>query len=188
MSRSLRGTSGADLSDDCPCFPQLPHYALRLFVKPPTGHLQLGMELGIHPMLDRLDLIRCEDTDTARFLYPRHHLNPFDYPAADEFATAPACTKIEIVMSDEYECGTVICQSGITVRQVLKHVLEYWNAPVTDDVADEVRKEFDLRTDYPIKKRTWNNWKEFDLYDGWKYAKVQADGVTVLLASTRFYR
>ncbi|KWU43854.1 hypothetical protein RHOSPDRAFT_5548, partial [Rhodotorula sp. JG-1b] len=105
-----------------------PHYGERLFFKPPTGQLEPGTDLAIHPILDGLDLIRCEDVDTADFLPPRHRLNAFDYPAADKFATAPACTKIEIVMDDQYEGGTVTCQSGVTVRQVIKRVLEYWNA------------------------------------------------------------
>ena len=169
-------------------FPQQPHYGERLFFKPPTGQLEPGTDLAIHPILDGLDLIRCEDVDTADFLPPRHRLSAFDYPAADKFATAPACTKIEIVMDDQYQGGTVTCQSGVTVRQVIKRVLEYWNAPVTDHVAARVRAEFNLRKDYPVKRRTWNNCKEFDLYKGWEYVEVQADGVTVLLASTRFDR
>lgn len=139
-------------------------------------------------MLESLDLIRSKDVDTAEFLHPHQHLNAFDYPAADDFATAPACTKIKIVMNDEHECGTVTCPSGVTVRQVMKRILEYWNAPVTDKVAAAVRKEFNMRKNYPVIQRTWSNWMEFDLYDGWKYAKVKADGVTVLLASNHFYR
>lgn len=107
-------------------------------------------------MLDKVQLVHCEDVNKAEIYSGEgDDLNAFDYPAADDFATAPACTKINIVMDDKHKCGTVTCQSGVTVRQVMKRVLEYWNAPVTNEVAAAVRKEFNMRKDHPVIQRTW---------------------------------
>ncbi|GAA5885104.1 hypothetical protein JCM3774_002319 [Rhodotorula dairenensis] len=116
-------------------------YRLRLFRKPPTGALQPGRYLAIHPLLEEPQLVFCEDVDNAEIYRGEgDSLNAFDYPAADETATAPACNKLKIVMHQR-KCGSVSCATGVTVRQVLKRAIEYWTKPVTGALADRVQSD-----------------------------------------------
>jgi hypothetical protein len=163
---------------------QHPRYKLRLFLKPPTGQLQAGKGLAIHPMLDLVNFVFCEDVNKAEILRGEgEDLNAFDYPAADEFATAPACTKLKLEMN-ERKCGTVTNQNGVTVRQVMKRAIKYWTGTVTGNVANQVRRQWGWAADHPVTRRYTLG--DHCFFEGWDYAKVQADGSTVVLASHWF--
>ena len=173
---------GADTNRNCTYFLQHPRYKLRLFLKPPAGQLQAGTGLAIHPMLEVVNYVFCEDVDKAEILCGEgENLNAFDYPAADEFATAPACTKLKLEMN-ERKCGTVT--NGVTVRQVMKRAIKYWTAPVRGNVANQVRRQWGWAADHPVARRYTLG--DHCFFEGWDYAKVQADGSTVVLASRWF--
>ncbi|GAA5990450.1 hypothetical protein JCM10908_007378 [Rhodotorula pacifica] len=187
VSKSLKYADLKSLAGVCKAFKAMfehPRYNLRLFRKPPTGQLKAGKALAIHPILDVADCVLGEDVNKAEILRGEgDRLNAFDYPAADEFATAPACTKIKLEMN-ERKCGSISCETGITVRQVLKRALEYWNTPVTGQAANQIRREWHWDANHLVTRRYTLGGHCF--FEGWEYARVQSDGVTVVLASRWF--
>jgi len=56
--------------------------------------------------------------------------NAYDFSACDEFATSPACAELVLNMFDDLPGGEgdepVTRFAGLTVRDVLQEVAEYW--------------------------------------------------------------
>lgn len=67
--------------------------------------------------------------------------NAFDYAAVEEFATAPACTSIEIQLEDA-RVGRVYDEKGVTVKQVLHACADFWAKPVHPWTAKKAREAY----------------------------------------------
>lgn len=135
-------------------------------------------------MLQKVDLFNCSDIIRAELLrFKGGNLIASDYPAADEFATTPACTKIKLEMDDR-KCGTIRSPNDVRVRHVMNRAIKYWNAPATGNVALQIRRE----GGWPLGHLVTRSYAldEDCLFNGWDYAKVQVDGIAVVLASHPF--
>lgn len=106
-------------------------------------------------------------------------LNGFDFAAADEFATAPACTKMKLEMN-ERKCGSVSNANGITVRQVIKAALKYWNGQVTGAIASRVRTEWQWPANHPVTRL--DTLGDHRFFEGWEAARIGTDGTVTLHA------
>ncbi|GEM10248.1 salivary gland secretion 1 [Rhodotorula toruloides] len=148
----------------------------RLFRQNPPMLLEARTDVEIHPMIHELGgmirlppLIRtCSDT----------LLNAFDYPASNEFATAPACTFVFV------ELGTgdplyVRDPTGITVRLLATKLAEYWTIPPSWSHAQTVRQFYRYGQDVEITK--WNI-----LYEVWHLILEELDyiGASFSLSSS----
>lgn len=156
-----------------------------MFRKKPTGTLAAGTKLAIHPMLDKVNCVGQKQDIAKILLFGRGdsdkviELNGFDFAAADEFATAPACTKMKLEMN-ERKCGSVSNVNGVTARQVIKAALKYWNGPVTGNVATRVRSEWQWPANHPVTR--FDTLGDHRFFEGWEYGQVGADGTVTLHA------
>ncbi|GAA5853044.1 hypothetical protein JCM9279_003792 [Rhodotorula babjevae] len=94
--------------------------------------LKPGQKIMLHPLLDLVDCMWVTAT-RARLLYAYHDMrNVYDLSACDEFATSPACAELVLNVLPDTWPGQgdelVTSGAGLTVRDVLKAVAEYWDA------------------------------------------------------------
>ncbi|BGP11119.1 hypothetical protein JCM10049v2_007018 [Rhodotorula toruloides] len=114
------------------------------FRQAPPAKLEKKQKYKLHPMLNDVDCARVTPTEAEIMHYKEgsgdETFNGYDYPAAKEFATAPACTSIDIELN-ESKVGKVSNKRGVTVSQVLVACGKFWEKPVPDSVANRVRRQ-----------------------------------------------
>ena len=143
-----------------------------LFRVGPQEPIKKGQKLEIHPMLDLVDCIGTHegDPDKATLYLDDSVGNAFDYPAVDDFATRPACTKLHIRVSGS-AVASVGCNTGITIRQILRKTIPAWLRCFYDSP--------DGRFDGPFEGRVY--------WDGWISAEGQEDGSVLLMSRSLAY-
>lgn len=137
-------------------------------------------------MLDDVDCARVTPTEAEITHYEAGSENPtfngFDYPAAKEFATAPACTSISIELN-EAKVGTVTNKRGVTVSQVLVACGKFWDKPVSESVAKWVRRDYGWGKDDKITRIMTLG--DHCFFKGWKEPRGLGEG-KLQLASRGF--
>ncbi|EGU11411.1 Proteophosphoglycan ppg4 [Rhodotorula toruloides ATCC 204091] len=111
------------------------------FRQAPPKRPETKQKYKVHPMLNDVDCARVTPTTAEIMHYGQgsgdETFNGYDYPAAKEFATAPACMSIDIELN-ESKVGKVSNKRGVTVSQVLVACGKFWEKPVPDSVASRV--------------------------------------------------
>lgn len=140
--------------------------------------VETGTHVEIHPMIHdfggmvRLPVLIWRSCDEGR--------DAFEYPAANEFATAPACTYMHV------ELGTgdplwVRDPTGITVRLLVTKLADFWTQPPSHRHAQAVRQYYGYGQDVDVTK--WDILGEWTGWSGWLPAEVDEGGCVCLTAN-----
>ncbi|GJN93842.1 hypothetical protein Rhopal_006901-T1 [Rhodotorula paludigena] len=154
----------------------------KLFRKKPFAKtLAKGRRLARHPMLNKVDCVNVKRDMAEIWQYWKdadgdsdgHKINAFTVGAVNDYATYPACTK----MSIDLQCGNlapiaIVKSTGVTARDVLNAVADFWSVPLTSSVKTRLRRVYG------------KNWElsridmlgDHRFFQGWETPVVQSDG------------
>ncbi|PRQ71004.1 hypothetical protein AAT19DRAFT_10544 [Rhodotorula toruloides] len=151
--------------------------------------LKAGQPIELHPMLDDVNFFYIEPTHSSS---PGARLevrtedcdivvgNAYSDPAIDELATSPPCARLVVRMQGDL-AADISNPEGVTVRDLLDGVGEYWERPVCDEAAKYLRRwlgdpECDnvvvVERHFQPENRYWAGWT--------RGPEVQEDGSVLL--------
>ena len=111
--------------------------------------------------------------------------NGLEYPAADEFATSPACKELKISMMGEYGFSKnddiiVKDSTGVKCDRVLTAIAKYWAKAAAAGVARQVRADWG----WPKERKVCRNEAlgDHSFFEGWASAVVKQNGSVYLEA------
>lgn len=141
--------------------------------------------IPLHPILDMLCTGVFTSLRDAYWLseeYPEER-EFTDYPTIlEEFATSPASSEITIKFQRVPQFS-VKNPRGITVKQLLVGIANFWRSTPPDDVIRRVQK-WDGYNEFEDGPITWvHALKGHDAWDGWKPARSLPNGYTLLDAN-----
>lgn len=135
-------------------------------------------------MIDKTDGIFTKVGD-AEILGDSRVYFPKDYPAIlDEFATRPASTQIDIEIDEELvsQPRPLVKSTGITVRDFLQHLGEFWSTPAPASAARYGMEEYGIKNAKDVKymhilgaHNAWTDWYG-GVAQGGNRTKVRAGG------------
>ncbi|BGP41869.1 hypothetical protein JCM10450v2_005939 [Rhodotorula kratochvilovae] len=155
-----------------------PHFAVALFKQGPSDEpLDEDEDAEIHPLLERTNCVfpslrptqwrRRDEAERAQ-----EARQALQYKAVDEYATSPACTKMVLDMDTPPTTWTFERVDGITIRDVLEELDEFWQLEPVDMGDDAwIGYQTHFRALELCNGNVWN---------GWYGAMVQRDGSVVL--------
>lgn len=152
----------------------------RLFRTKAPKRLKPGTLVAIHPLLNETI---CIFTDKKPVTYADIDRNSertaFDYPAAEEFATNPACS-VMLVHLNTSKALPVTDRNGVKVKRLLQRLSWYWNAKPPLDIRYTVASQLELD---PEKVGWIDTLGDRCGWAGWEFGKVEDDGSVHLHAN-----
>ncbi|KAK4330093.1 Salivary gland secretion 1 [Rhodotorula toruloides] len=152
----------------------------RLFRTKAPKRLKPGTMVAIHPLLHETVCIFADKKPVTYADIERDsERTAFDYPAAEEFATHPACS-VMLVHLNTSKALPVTDRNGVKVKRLLQRLSCYWNAKPPLDIRYTVASQLEMDPD----KVGWiDTLGDHCGWTGWEFGKVEDDGSVHLHAN-----
>ncbi|GJN92845.1 hypothetical protein Rhopal_005883-T1 [Rhodotorula paludigena] len=150
-----------------------------LFRYTPSLPLHADQAVTLHPLLDELGGM--DGATAAQFTGNSGQTYDLSlYPVSFSFATSPSCSTLDI----DLRTGAPLVVSalpgsgGITLRQVLSAIRDFWYQRPPKRVADGVRQYYALPKSFPVTMR--DTLGSYAHWTGWRRPIVGEGGVVYL--------
>ncbi|GAA5933919.1 hypothetical protein JCM3775_000323 [Rhodotorula graminis] len=147
-----------------------------------SAKLALGSHAAEHKSSQEVPAVKDDASDDLK------EFNGLEYPAAEEFATSPACKELRVSMMGEHGFSkndeiVVKDSTGVKCDRVLKAIAKYWAKAAPAAAARQVRAE----NGWPKEHKVCRNevLSDHRFFEGWRPAVVKANG-SVYLEALRF--